>query len=266
MTIKVRRNVAGNCVVFEGSSQPVYWNACLSAEEDATVAGTVNIINNFHTTPSETFYEFYRIPYTEFVDADHNPFASVTDTVAYINQEASVGLGHPHPGEAVLGEYIYPAHTINPHGQVGSADISNTDLPGTLLFNASIEEVASITIYLDHRYTPGSDLDLHIHWCKSTSATGNVVWEFDYQICKKGQVAGSVATLSSTGLSASTPDNNLQFEHLESEFPVIPGTGLNQSDVIIITIRRKAGDANDTYGADAHILMVDTYFTLFSTV
>ena len=266
MTISIRRNAAGNCITFLGSSQPVYWNACLSAEEDPTVPNTVNIINNIRSIPGDTYYEKYQIPYTEFTDADDNPFPDVTTCVTYINEQASVGLGDIGPGDPVLGEYIYPANAFNPRGRVGEADTSIGDLPSTLLFDSGTTEVAAVVVYLDHRYTPGSDLMPHLHWCKSTSATGDVVWEIDYQICKKGAAAASVVTLSSTGLDANTPDNNTAFEHLESSFGTIPGTGLDQSDILILTIRRKATDAGDTYGADAHLLSTDVDFTLYSTV
>ena len=266
MTISVRRNAAGNCVNFIGSSQPVYWNACLSAEEDPGVPNTVNIINNIRSTPGDTYFEKYQIPYTEFTDADDVGFANVTDCVNYINEQASVGLGDPGPGDPVLGEYIYPANSFNPRGRTGEADSSNGDLPSTLLFDSGTVEVAAVVVYLDHRYTPGSDLVPHLHWCKSTSAAGDVVWEIDYQICKKGQAASAVVTLSSTGLDADTPDNDTAFEHLESSFGTIPGTGLAQSDIIILVIRRKATDGADTYGDDAHLLSSDVDFTLFSTV
>lgn len=267
MTISVRRNAAGNCVTFLGSSQPVYWNACLSAEEDPNVAGTVNIINNIRSSPGETYYEKYQIPYTEFTDADDNPFANVADCVTYINSQTSVGLGGPGPGgDGILGEYIYPANAFNPRGRVGEADSSTGALPSTLLFDDTTDEVAAVVVYLDHRYTDGSDLMPHVHWCKSTSAAGNVVWELDYQICKRGQAAGSVVTLTSTGLDAATPDNNTAFEHLESGFGSIPGSTLVQSDIIILTIRRKATDGGDTYGADVHLLSSDVDFTLFSSV
>ena len=45
-----------------------------------------------------------------------------------------------------------------------------------------------------------------------------------------------------------------------------PGSALVQSDIIILTIRRKATDGGDTYGADVHLLSSDVDFTLFSTV
>ena len=91
MSIKIKRNEAGNCITFEGSSNPVYWNSCLSGEIDSSNGTLVNIINDIRTVQSGTpFYEFFRIPYTEFLDADGNSFASSSDAVAYINQEANV--------------------------------------------------------------------------------------------------------------------------------------------------------------------------------
>ena len=35
MAIRIVRNDTGNCINFVGSTQPAYWNACLSAEVDA---------------------------------------------------------------------------------------------------------------------------------------------------------------------------------------------------------------------------------------
>tara|TARA_R100000951_G_scaffold149_1_gene694 strand:+ start:360 stop:1631 length:1272 start_codon:yes stop_codon:yes gene_type:complete len=91
MSIKIKRNEAGNCITFEGSSNPVYWNSCLSGEIDSSNGTLVNIINDIRTVQSGTpFYEFFRIPYTEFLDADGNSFANSSDAVAYINQEANV--------------------------------------------------------------------------------------------------------------------------------------------------------------------------------
>ena len=91
MSIKIKRNEAGNCITFEGSSNPVYWNSCLSGEIDSSDSTLVNIINDIRTVQSGTpFYEFFRIPYTEFLDADGNSFANSSDAVAYINQEANV--------------------------------------------------------------------------------------------------------------------------------------------------------------------------------
>jgi len=91
MSIKIKRNEAGNCITFEGSSNPVYWNSCLSGEIDASDNTLVNVINDIRTAQSGTpFYEFFRIPYTDFLDADGNSFSTTQDCVDYINQEANI--------------------------------------------------------------------------------------------------------------------------------------------------------------------------------
>ena len=91
MAFQIIRNADGNCIEFRGSSNPVYWNACLSAEVDLTVPDTINVINDVATAASaETLYEFYQIPYTEFRDADNNPFATAQDTADYITAQGNV--------------------------------------------------------------------------------------------------------------------------------------------------------------------------------
>ena len=91
MTIQIVRNTDGNCITFRGSTNPAYWNACLSAEVDPTYSDRINVINDIATADqNETIYEFYKIPYTEFRDADNNPFASAADTAAYITAQGNV--------------------------------------------------------------------------------------------------------------------------------------------------------------------------------
>ena len=93
--IKILRNEQGNCINFEGSSNPTYWNACLSGEVDSQDANAVNVVNDVITSETGiTEYEFYRIPYTEFVDKDGNGFADAQEAADYITAQANVvGLG-----------------------------------------------------------------------------------------------------------------------------------------------------------------------------
>ena len=95
MAIRIERNEQGNCINFHGSSNPTYWNACLSASVDDTDANSVNVINDIITAQTGvTEYEYFRIPYTEFVDADGNGFADAQTTADYITTNANVtGLG-----------------------------------------------------------------------------------------------------------------------------------------------------------------------------
>ena len=93
--IKILRNEQGNCINFEGSSNPTYWNACLSGEVDSQDSNAVNVVNDVITSETGiTEYEFYKIPYTEFVDRDGNSFADAQEAADYITSQANVvGLG-----------------------------------------------------------------------------------------------------------------------------------------------------------------------------
>ena len=91
MTIKIVRNDAGNCINFVGTSNPVYFNACLSAEVDSGDNTFVNIINDIQTaTSGVNKYEFYNIPYTEFRDKDNGTFADAQAAADYITLNGNV--------------------------------------------------------------------------------------------------------------------------------------------------------------------------------
>jgi len=91
MTIKIIRNDNGNCINFVGSSNPVYFNACLSAEVDDRDATLVNVINDIHTAETGSKeYEFYNIPYTEFEDKDGYSFADAAEAAEYITENGNV--------------------------------------------------------------------------------------------------------------------------------------------------------------------------------
>ena len=95
MAIRIERNEQGNCINFHGATNPTYWNSCLSAQVDAVEADSINVVNDIITSQTGvTQYEFYRIPYTEFVDAEGNAFADAATAAAYITEKANVvGLG-----------------------------------------------------------------------------------------------------------------------------------------------------------------------------
>jgi hypothetical protein len=91
MTIRVVRNANGNCIQFVGSSQPAYWNSCLSGAVNETDSTRVDVINDIRTTNSDNpFFEFFGIPYTEFRDKDGGSFTDAAEAAAYITAQANV--------------------------------------------------------------------------------------------------------------------------------------------------------------------------------
>ena len=91
MAIRITRNDAGNCINFVGSSNPAYWNACLSAVINSEDSNRVDIINDIRSeNEDETQYEFYAVNYSDFADKDNNAFTSAQAMVDYINENANV--------------------------------------------------------------------------------------------------------------------------------------------------------------------------------
>ena len=91
MAIRITRNEEGNCITFVGSTNPAYWNACLSAEINANDPTRVDIINDIRTqNNASTQYEFYAVSYTDFADRDNNAFSDAQAMVDYINENANV--------------------------------------------------------------------------------------------------------------------------------------------------------------------------------
>ena len=85
---RIVRNSAGNCIEFRGSSQPVYWNACLSGQASGD---NVSVVNDVATNQgAETVYEFFEIPYTDFVDEDGVAFPDAVTCAAYITGRGNV--------------------------------------------------------------------------------------------------------------------------------------------------------------------------------
>jgi len=115
--IRIVRNEEANCINFEGSSVPAYFNACLSA---TAVGDYINIKNDIRSALSgEEFFEFSNIHYSEFEDRDGNTFSSAIDTADYITLNGNVAA----PNDVNV-------------GYLGSYDASNntpditTDLSG----------------------------------------------------------------------------------------------------------------------------------------
>ena len=91
MAIRITRNEEGNCITFVGSSNPAYWNACLSAQINADDATRVDIINDIRSQNEETTqYEFYAVSIDDFADKDGNSFADAQAMVDYVNANANV--------------------------------------------------------------------------------------------------------------------------------------------------------------------------------
>jgi len=90
MSIRIQRNENANAITFQGSSQPAYWNNCLSGEVNETDNTRINVLNTVRTTDSDSpVYEFFAVPFTEFRTALGTAFNTAQECADYITEQAN---------------------------------------------------------------------------------------------------------------------------------------------------------------------------------
>jgi hypothetical protein len=140
MAIKISRNEAGNCINFIGSTQPAYWNACLSAQINTEDNTRINILNDIRSNvEGEVVYEFYAVPFVDFVDSNGQAFADVQAAVDYININANVSAP-TDVSVAYLGVYDATANSPDITTDVSGFDNGEwyfVNVAGTQTFNGT---------------------------------------------------------------------------------------------------------------------------------
>jgi len=171
-----------------------------------------------------------------------------------------------HNTEAVLGwtDLRFPATSINPAGQTNPATLE-TDVdtfPGTLLFSNTTDNIICGVAQLPHEmfFGDGAVIKPHIHWSKTTSATGVVIWEFTYRwIGNVGDAAEAWSTADNGTLAVDHGDT--ADTHALTAFTSISLSGRRASAMLAFRLYRRSGtDANDTYGANARLLELDFHY------
>lgn len=162
------------------------------------------------------------------------------------------------PGLLVWEDLRFPATAINPPGAASDPDWDASN--GGWLFDAGGTEVLYVLAQLPHSWAEGTTLHPHVHWEKSTSAAGNVLWQLRYQWSPIGKVRESLVTLNSTTVKFPSTDPNTANLQMITELGHIQATGKNVSDMLVMRLERVGGNAADTYGADARLLEFDIHF------
>ena len=153
----------------------------------------------------------------------------------------------------------FPATAINPPGQAADPDFDTTG--NGWLFAAAGTETVYMIAQLPHCWKEATALRPHVHWEKTTSAAGAVMWELVYSWS-----AYYEARTGDTTLTSSTPvaDSDTADTQLITAFSNISATGRQISDMLCMKLSRLGGDAADTYGADARLLEFDIHFEIDS--
>lgn len=153
----------------------------------------------------------------------------------------------------------FPATAINPPGQASDPDVEAAS--GLLLFAATGTELVYLLAQMPHCWEEGTAVSPHVHWQKTTSASGDVMWQLSYKISAIGEVMDADwTTVTASSPVASTPDNDTANEHLLTSFTDIAMAGNTLSTCILFRLSRLGDDAADTYGADARLLEFDLHY------
>lgn len=188
-----------------------------------------------------------------------------TDVSCYLAAKSSSGwYVTPRlykPGEEPWDDLRFPATGLNPPGAVSDPGRDNTD--GCFVFDAASTELITGVAQMPHAWKEGSVIRPHIHWAKTTSATGAVVWQFEYAWANLGEVSPTLSTPITGTLMVS--DGNTVNKHALTSFGSISGVGKKVSSILKWRLTRVGGDGGDTYGADAKLLEFDIHYQVDSS-
>lgn len=158
----------------------------------------------------------------------------------------------------------FPANTISIFGFGTDPNVDTNS--GTYLFDASITETLFGVAQMPHAWSEGTTIKPHVHWQKTTSAAGNVLWQLDYEVVNNGDTAlmTYASSISNSTVASGTPDNDTANEVLITNIGDISMTNKTLSCLVLWKLSRIGGNAADTYGADARLLEFDIHYEVDS--
>jgi hypothetical protein len=137
----------------------------------------------------------------------------------------------------------------------------DTTIPGRLYRDGNTD-TQIIIAQIPHAWREGSVLQPHVHWHKTTSAAGNVVWQLSYQWSSIGQPLSDAVTLE--GSVPSVSDADTASVHALTRLGEISGAGHKVSDMLLMKLSRLGTDEDDTYEASARLIEFDIHYQVSS--
>lgn len=151
-----------------------------------------------------------------------------------------------------------PPEAFNANGTPSPPTLDNTTVPGTWLFSGTTENNLAVIRQMPHRWKQASAIRPHVHWEKTTTSSGEVMWQWCYTIANVGDVFPAYSAY--VDCTSAVSHSNTVRKHAISTFPEVDMTGKRESCIICIQFRRLPSHASDTYGADARSLEFDIHY------
>lgn len=123
-------------------------------------------------------------------------------------------------------------------------------------FSASATNVLYFTAQLPHSYKEGSNIDFHIHVAYPDNTAGNSRWTFTYSWIN---IDGTFPTATSTSITLAAPA--VLDKHVLHDIALnISGAGKLISSILLCSVSRIGGDAEDTYANVIYGLSADFHY------
>lgn len=145
-------------------------------------------------------------------------------------------------------------------GRGGAAPADVDANMGYLLFASNQDEDVFFQMQMPHGYKFGTDLRPHVHWAKSTSAVGDVVWKLSYECADMGEVyTNSLGT--TVTMTYVVDDEDTAFLNAYASTTMVNPKFSKTSGMCIMRLWRDVSDPDD-YGADAILYEFDVHYQM----
>lgn len=141
----------------------------------------------------------------------------------------------------------------------GAGNAVDVDLYGRLLFATNQDEEAFFHVQMPHSYVAATNIIPHVHWAKTTSAGGDVVFKLDYDCKDIGETftgsLGATLTFAYITDDADTADLHARAGHVGFD-PAFVGV----SGMCMMRLWRDVSE--DDYAADVVVHEFDVHYQL----
>lgn len=165
---------------------------------------------------------------------------------------------------AVWDDFVIPISNIR-LGGAAPADEESYKSGMALSFDDSSDEYAYFILQLPHSYKEGTDISFHIHWTiKTSGAAGgaeSVKWDFTYSASSPKLTTAESWPTASTETVTVDVQNDSADDHLVDTIATITGTNFLISEVLICSLKRDTGVANN-YADEVYVVSMDFHYQL----
>jgi hypothetical protein len=184
----------------------------------------------------------------------------VSEFLPYRTHNTPLIGGQSHPIRAYWEDLRFPATVVrtNPAQEHPALQLD----PVGRLFRHTNTDTVYLIAQMPHSWREGTVLIPHVHWAKTTSASGGVYWQLSYKWAEIGKVISNAVVIGNS--IAAVSDNNIANTHALTRIGEIDSSGKKISDMLLMQLSRVHNNSADTYGASALLMEFDIHYQVSS--